>query len=125
MITIKHKGNFERTGGFLKRILRLDIKRHLMECGEEGVKALRAATPIDTGLTADSWRYEIEKTSSGYSITWKNDNINEGVNIAIILQYGHGTRNGGYVKGIDYINPALKPVFDELAETVWTEVRNS
>lgn len=125
MITIKHKGNFERTGNFIKRILKLDVKQHLVRCGEAGVKALSDATPIDTGKTASSWRYEIIKTSSGYSVIWTNDNVNKGVNIAIILQYGHGTRNGGYVKGIDYVNPALKPVFDELAETTWTEVRNS
>ncbi len=90
--------------------------------GLRGVEALSAATPVRTGMTAISWSYDIVQNEDGYSIIWKNDNINKYVNIALILQYGHATRNGGYVQGIDYINPALKPIFDELAKAAWKEV---
>nr|DAH12804.1 MAG TPA: type I neck protein [Caudoviricetes sp.] len=94
----------------------------LHQYGQMGVDALAAATPKDTGKTAGSWYYDIGIDTNGLKITWRNSNENKGVNIAIILQYGHGTRNGGYVKGIDYINPALKSVFSDLADAIWTEV---
>ena len=87
-----------------------------------GVSALESATPVDSGLTASSWDYEIHQSRNSAKIVWTNSNINQGVPIAIILQYGHGTRNGGYVQGRDYINPAIKPVFDRIAEGVWKEV---
>ena len=90
-----------------------------------GVDALAAATPVDTGKTAASWTYEIEKKNGSYSIVWLNTNVNKYVNIALILQYGHGTRNGGYVKGRDYINPAIQPIFDKIAEDAWREVTDS
>ena len=125
MITIKHVGNFEKTNRFFKKMLNFEVRKFLKECGEEGVAALQAATPKDSGKTAESWRYEIEQHGKTATITWYNSNLNEGVNVAIILQYGHGTGTGGYVKGIDYINPALKPVFDRLAETLWKEVTNA
>lgn len=125
MITIKHVGNFEKTDRFLKKMSHFEVRRFLKECGEEGVAALQAATPKASGKTAESWRYEIEQHRESASITWYNSNVNEGVNIAIILQYGHGTGTGGYVKGIDYINPALQPVFDRLAENLWKEVSNA
>ena len=94
----------------------------LDEYGKKGVEALRQATPKDTGKTADSWFYEIKRSKESVSISFNNSNINDGVPIAVILQYGHGTRNGGWVEGRDYINPAIQPVFDEIAEEAWKEV---
>lgn len=122
MIKISHKGNFNNTEKFLKKISTADFMRNLERYGEMGVQALASATPIDSGFTASSWSYEIEKSSSSYTIHWINNNVNNGVNIAIILQYGHGTGTGGYVQGRDYINPALRPIFDEIAESAWKEV---
>lgn len=122
MIKISHKGDFTKTTKFLNKVSTKPIRNILDKYGNMGVQALSVATPVDSGVTASSWTYEIEITSSGYTINWNNTNINKNVNIALILQTGHGTRNGGYVKGIDYINPALKPVFDQLAEEAWREV---
>ena len=122
MIKISHKGNFNNTEKFLKKISTADFMRNLEKYGEMGVQALASATPIDSGLTASSWSYEIEKSSGSYTIHWVNNNVNNGVNIAIILQYGHGTGTGGYVQGRDYINPALRPIFDEIADSAWKEV---
>lgn len=122
MIVVKQRGDFRHLEGFFKRIKQMRLRDKLEKCGREGVDALAAATPVDTGLTASSWSYEIQMDESSYGITWVNTNVNKGVNIALILQTGHGTRNGGYVKGIDYINPALKPVFDKFAEDLWGEV---
>ena len=122
MIKITHKGSFKNTEKLFSQLNRFEIRNILNKYGAKGVNALAEATPIDTGNTAGSWKYKVEKTSSGYSIYWENDNVNQGVNIALILQYGHGTRNGGYVQGIDYINPALKPIFDSLADEAWREV---
>lgn len=122
MITVTCKGDFNRSKSFLKRLLKLDIKQILDKYAQMGVEQLRAYTPKDSGNTADSWGYEIEVTGNRKSIVFTNDNINKGVPIAIILQYGHGTRNGGYVQGIDYINPALDAIFQELANEAWEEV---
>lgn len=122
MITIKHRGDFKKTDNFLAKILKRDYLSILQKYGEEGVIALSKATPYDTGLTADSWYYEIEDTNKGLRLYWKNSNVNKGVNIAVILQYGHGTGTGGYVEGVDYINPALKPVFQKIADGAWNEV---
>lgn len=122
MIEIQQKGNFSKIEKLLKKSIGADYKSVLDRYGRAGVVALSAATPKDTGKTASSWSYEIVNTKNSVSVVWKNSNINEGVNIAIILQYGHGTKNGRYVQGIDYINPALKPVFDELADAAWMEV---
>lgn len=122
MITIQHHGKFEKTDRFFKHMFKFEIMNILKKYGEEGVKALRDATPKDSGTTADSWGYEIKKTSTGYSVIWTNSNINKGVQIAIILQYGHGTGTGGYVEGRDYINPATRPIFDAIAEEAWKEV---
>lgn len=122
MIVIKHKGNFEKTTRMLKRMNEFKITNILQKYGEQGVAALSAATPVSSGLTSKSWTYSIEKSEGGYILAWDNSNTNHGVNIALILQTGHGTGTGGYVQGIDYINPALKPVFDQLAEEAWREV---
>lgn len=125
MITIKQKGNFAKTDAFLKKVSKMDTLSILNRYGSKGVEALRSNTPTDTGHTANSWSYEVVQTSTGYRIYWKNSNIVDGVPIAIILQYGHGTGTGGYVEGRDYINPALRPIFDEIAESAWKEVINA
>lgn len=125
MITFHHKGNFNKTIRFLNNLSDFPIKRILDKYGKMGVDALAAATPVDTGKTAASWTYEIEISKNSYTITWLNTNVNKHVNIALILQYGHATRNGGYVSGRDYINPALQPVFDQIATEAWQEVTSS
>ena len=122
MIKFRQKGDFRKTDRFLKKLGNGDYLKGFQRFGEAGVKALQEATPKDTGLTASSWSYSIEKTKNGLGISWNNSNINNGVNIAIIIQYGHGTSSGYYVEGVDYINPALKPVFDALAKDAWEEV---
>lgn len=122
MISIKQKGNFSKTEKFLKKSFGRDYLDVLEKYAQQGVAALSAATPIDSGLTAISWEYEIIQNDSSISIIWKNINTNKGINIALLLQYGHGTRNGGYVSGRDYINPALQPVFDKMADAAWKEV---
>ena len=125
MIKITQKGSFDKTTRFLNFLYRRDFLRHLNEYGQEGVNALAAATPIDSGKTASSWGYEIETKLNRISITWTNSNIVDGVPIAIILNYGHATGNGGYVQGRDYIDPAVRPVFDHIADSVWREVTNA
>ena len=122
MIQIVQKGDFKRTYKFLEKASLIKIEKVLDKYGVMGVEALSANTPVDTGSTASSWTYKIEKKDGNYKIVWNNTNINKHVNIALVLQYGHGTGTGGYVKGVDYINPALKPVFDEIAKEVWEEV---
>lgn len=122
MIVVKHRGNFNKTENFLKRASRFDIRRILERYAKEGVAALSAATPVDSGLTASSWDYEITINRGSYVISWTNSNINNGVPIAIILQYGHGTGTGGWVEGRDYINPAMQPIFDKIADEAWREV---
>jgi hypothetical protein len=102
-----------------------DIFRSLEQYAQEGVDALSAATPVDSNLTATSWGYEIKRSGRSYSITWTNTNIVNGTPIAILLQYGHGTGTGGYVRGRDYINPALKPIFDKIADNVWKAVTSA
>lgn len=122
MITLESKGDFSKFQRYLEKlkgIMKLSI---FDECGREGVEALRRNTPKDTGTTANSWYYEVEHKPNSSSIYWCNSHQNKGVNIAIILQYGHGTGNGYYVEGIDYINPALRSVFDEMGERVWKEI---
>lgn len=122
MIAIRHKGSFKNTERFLKNAKTLSLEDVLKKYALEGVKALSAATPVDTGKTAASWGYEIVSNNGTTSIYWTNSNIVNGVSIALILQYGHGTRNGGYVQGRDYISPAIQPIFDSMAESAWKEV---
>lgn len=124
MISFGGKGDFAKTEKFLKKSLGRKYRDVLEKYGKQGVAALSSATPIESGLTASSWSYEIIQNASAISVVWHNENVQKGVNIAIILQYGHATRNGGYVEGIDYINPALKPIFDNLANAAWKEVTN-
>ena len=125
MITCQVSGNYNNIRKFLKKNEHMSLRSVLDKYGRLGVEALSKATPVDTGKTADSWSYEIEKTREGYTISWNNSNVNHGVPIALILQYGHGTGTGGYVQGIDYINPAMRKVFQELADDAWKEVKSS
>lgn len=122
MITIRSKGDFTKTKRYLEKIRRA-IKLGIFDkYGREGVAALASATPVETGETANSWHYEIEKGNGGARLVFTNSHVNKGVNIAIILQYGHGTGTGGWVEGRDYINPAIQPVFDKIVESLWREV---
>lgn len=123
--SISHKGSFKNLQRFLKTNSRLNIEAQLNSLGQEGVRALQSATPVRTGLTSDSWTYSVDRGRGTTSITWNNTHVNDGVNIAIILQYGHGTGTGGYVEGRDYINPAIQPVFDKIAEKVWKAVESA
>lgn len=125
MITINHYGDFKKLTNFLEKMKRMFDVSMLDKYGREGVAALSAATPVDSGKTASSWTYEIKDIKDGVALTFNNTNIQNGVPIAIILQYGHGTRNGGWVEGRDYINPAIQPVFDKLANEAWKEVIGS
>lgn len=122
MISFRQRGDFSNLTRFLERVKGAVHQSKLDRFGKEGVAALASATPVDSGLTASSWRYEIKREKELVSITFCNSNIHNGVPIAIILQYGHATRNGGWVQGRDYINPAIRPVFDEIAEEAWREV---
>ena len=122
MISIKQRGDFSKAKKYLLKISKTSNSKLFDEIGRKGVSALSSATPVDTGKTAASWSYEITKRKGQISISFNNSNIVKHVNIAIILQYGHGTRNGGWVQGRDYINPALQPVFDEFAKEAWEEV---
>lgn len=122
MIGFKQKGDFYKTTNYLKKLKQKKIHDILSKYGREGVAALSAATPVRTGLTASSWYYKIEQTDTSTSLLFCNSNIQNGVPIAIILQYGHGTRNGGWVEGRDYINPAIQPLFDKIVNQAWGEV---
>lgn len=122
VVTIKQKGDFSHSEKLLKRLLHMDFASKLKKYGEEGVLALYNATPYDTGETARSWRYEITRSKYRVTISWINDYRPQGIPLAVILQYGHATRNGGWVEGIDYINPALAPIFEEIATKLWSEV---
>ena len=122
MIRFKHKGDFSKTERYLKRVKAAARLKILKEYGQRGVDALAAATPKDTGLTASSWRYEIVEKQGASSLEFHNSNVKNGVLIAIIIQHGHVTGTGGWVQGRDYINPALQPIFDELANKAWREV---
>ena len=122
MIGFRQKGDFSKTTKFLTKLKQnVDIST-FEKYGKKGVAALASATPVDSGLTANSWYYKIEKTNSSISLLFCNSNIQNGVPIAVILQYGHGTRNGGWVRGRDYINPAIEPIFDQIVKEAWGEV---
>lgn len=122
MISFRQKGDFSNLSSFLERAKESINLGDLDRYGKEGVQALSSATPVDSGVTASSWYYEINRNNGSVSISFHNSNINNGVPIAIILQYGHATGNGGWVEGRDYINPAIQPIFDEIANNAWKEV---
>ena len=125
MASVTVKGDFEKTENFLQKLLKRKYLGILDKYGKLGVQALADATPKRTGKTAASWSYRIEEADGNTSIVFENSNINKNVNIAIIIQTGHGTKNGGYVRGIDYINPAIQPIFKDLANAAWREVIHS
>lgn len=125
MITFESKGDFKNTEKFLNYIHRGKMYSNLAQYGEMGKNALSAATPTETGLAASSWDYEIDQNGSGCTITWTNSDIENGFNVIIGLQYGHGTGTGGWVAGRDFINPAIRPVFDQIADAVWKEVTSA
>ena len=122
MISFRQKGDFSKLTSFLERAKETVYLGDLNKYGRQGVAALASATPIDSGETAESWYYEIENNKRSATITFYNSNVQNGVPIAIILQYGHGTRNGGWVEGRDYINPAIQPIFDQIVDDAWREV---
>lgn len=121
-IVISHKGSFSKTIRFLQKIRDRKFLEKANKYGQWGVDALREATPRDTGKTAESWGYEIHSSGTTFSICWTNSNNNHGVYIAVLIQYGHGLKGGGYVQGRDYINPAMRPIFDQIANELWLEV---
>ena len=124
VLTIRQKGDFKKSLTFFTHLRTRSIRPILAKYGELGVQRLADATPKATGKTAASWSYEIKMDKSGATLCWKNSNIVDGVPIAVIIQYGHGTRNGAYVQGVDYINPAIVPIFDALADELWKEVKS-
>lgn len=121
-LSIKTKGSFKNVEKFFKRMERQDLAKKINQYGLLGAAALAANTPMDSGKTASSWDFEIHNSQGNIELVWTNSNFNKGVNIAILIQYGHGTRNGGYVQGRDFINPAIRPVFDAIAKDIWNEV---
>lgn len=124
MISINSSGSFKNTNSFLSRLLKGDIFSDLDRFGQMGVDALSNATPRDSGETAQSWRYKTIRKKGFIGIEWYNTNVVNGSNIAILIQYGHGTGTGGYVQGRDYINPAIQPIFDKIANDVWKKVKS-
>lgn len=122
MIKFRHKGDFAKTTRYFERAKKGAHLRVLERYGREGVAALSSATPVDTGRTANSWSYKITYSNGKATISFHNSNIQNGIPIAIVLQYGHGTGTGGWVHGRDYINPAIQPVFDKIANDAWREV---
>ena len=122
MISFRQKGDFSKLNRYFEQVreaLKIGV---LDKYGREGVAALSSATPVDSGETADSWYYEIKRQNGSVAIEFNNSNVNKGVHIAVILQYCHGTGTGGWVEGRDYINPAIQPIFDEIADNAWKEV---
>lgn len=122
MIVFKQSGDFKNTEKFLTRATKLDYLDILIKYGQRGVTALASATPVDSGLTSNSWEYQTKMSKGSFLIYWSNTNMAGKTPIAILLQYGHGTKNGGYLQGRDYINPAIQPIFDSLLDAVWKEV---
>lgn len=123
IVSFKQRGDFGKTENFLHSLVEIKNFYKLDKYGRMGVEALSAATPRDTGKTANSWSYEIVQEKGRTAIYWRNSNVVDGwANIAILIQYGHGTRNGGWVEGRDYINPAIQPIFDQMADEIWKEV---
>lgn len=122
VITVSTSGKFSRTDRFLHGIIQKHYMNKLERYAQKGVELLKEATPKDTGRTADAWSYEIEEKPGLTTIYWRNDHVEKGVNIAILIRYGHGTRNGGFVEGRDFIEPTMRPLFDDMAKQVWREV---
>jgi hypothetical protein len=124
-ISFFSRGNHDSTRSWLSRLSRSDILRQAERWGRRGVEVLSAATPVDTGATAGSWKYRIIRTGTGFEIHWYNTNQPQGAVVALLIQYGHGTRGGGYISGFDYINPAMRPVFEQISADIDREVRSA
>lgn len=124
-VSMSTSGSFKKTESFLRTMQKKDIFAALEGYAQEGVRALQAGTPVDSGLAASSWGYEVRKSRGTYTITWTNSDVENGFPVAIMLQYGYGTGTGGYVAGRDYINPAMKPIFDQIADKVWKAVTSA
>ncbi len=125
VVQMSEKGDFKKTFKFLKAMQEKKFLSNLDKYGERGVQLLSENTPRDTGLTASSWYYKIEDDGETLTLTWYNSNVKKDYfNVALMLQYGHATKNGGWIEGIDYINPALKPLFDEMEKDIWEEVKS-
>lgn len=122
MISFKHSGSFNKTDKFFKRVLFSDYLHIFNKYGVIGVNALSSVTPLDTGKTANSWGYKIQRSNKGVSITWTNSNMVDGIPVVILLQYGHVGKNGGYIQGLDFINPIMKPIFNKIIDDIWKEV---
>jgi hypothetical protein len=125
VITFSVSGSFQNSQRFLEAVSKIDIKSILVSCAQRGVSALASRTPEDTGRTAAAWGYEVSSSGGVYSITWTNSDIENGFPVAIMLQFGYGTGTGGYVQGRDYINPAIAPIFDMIADRVWKAVTSA
>ena len=125
VISLKTTGNFDRSTRWLQKLQRAEFYKRVNAIAAQGTSALASATPVDSSPPAQSWSHEVKITRTSCRVEWHNSNVNQGVPIAIILQYGHGTGTGGYVAGRDYINPAIRPIFDKIAEDVWSEVTRS
>lgn len=125
MLSFSASGSFRSTENFLRSVKRVDIRSILNSYGKEGVSALSSATPIDSGLASDSWDYVVSTNNGVYQITWTNTDVESGFPVAIMLQYGYGTGTGGYVQGRDYINPAIRPIFDKISAKVWKAVTSA
>lgn len=125
MFSFSSSGDWGKTTAFLQKMQKLNVDSVLAAAGAKGAAALGRATPKESGLAASSWTYEIKKTSAGIEIGWKNTDVENGFKVALMIQYGHGTGTGGYIQGRDYINPAMRPIFDEIAETVWKAVTSA
>lgn len=124
MIEVTAPGSFSKTEAFLNKMARNDLLNVLEHYGSVGVDALASATPVDSGLTQQSWTYEIVKSRNSVTLVWHNTNVHDGLPVAILIQYGHGTGTGGWVEGYDYINPAIRPIFDRITDEVWKQVTN-
>lgn len=125
MIEFEVSGNFNNIERFLRRVSKIDLSDSLNRLAQQGVSALASATPIDSGISASSWGYEITRKAFSTSISWTNSHMADGVPVVILLQYGHGTGTGGYVRGRNFINPAIQPIFDEIAEDLWKVVTSA
>lgn len=124
-VSFSHTGDFDKTTQFLQKLKKLDIASVIAKEAERGVAALSRATPHNSGKAASSWSYDIKKTASSVTISWKNSDIENGYPVALMIQYGHGTGTGGYIVGIDFINPAMRPVFEDITQTVWKAVTSA
>lgn len=125
MISVSSSGSFDKTERFLRSMQKLNLARLAQTEAQKGVSALANATPRDSGLAATSWNYEVTQDSRGLTISWTNTDVETGFPVAIMLQYGYATGTGGYVQGVDYINPAMRPIFDQIAETIWKAVTSA